>query len=30
MLTIVDRKALEAESCGCYESARKTYTRFMS
>jgi CRP-like cAMP-binding protein len=30
MLTIVDRKALEAESCGYYESARKTYTRFMS
>jgi len=30
MLTIVDRKALEAESCSCYESARKTYTRFMS
>jgi CRP-like cAMP-binding protein len=30
MLTIVDRKALESESCGCYEIARKTYTRFMS
>jgi CRP-like cAMP-binding protein len=30
MLTIVDRKALESESCGCYESARKTYARFMS
>ena len=29
-LTIVDRKALESESCGCYETARKTYARFMS
>lgn len=28
-LTIVDRKALESESCSCYESARKTYARFM-
>lgn len=30
VLTIVDRKALEAESCDCYETARKTYARFMS
>jgi CRP-like cAMP-binding protein len=30
VLTIVDRKALESESCGCYETARKTYARFMS
>jgi CRP-like cAMP-binding protein len=30
VLTIVDRKALESESCGCYETARKTYTRFMT
>jgi CRP-like cAMP-binding protein len=29
-VTIVDRKALELESCSCYESARKTYARFMS
>jgi CRP-like cAMP-binding protein len=29
-LTIVDRKALESESCGCYETARRTYARFMS
>jgi CRP-like cAMP-binding protein len=30
VLTIVDRKALESESCGCYEAARKTYSRFLS
>lgn len=30
ILTIVDRKALESESCGCYETARNTYARFMS
>jgi CRP-like cAMP-binding protein len=30
VLTIVDRKALESESCGCYETARKTYARLMS
>jgi CRP-like cAMP-binding protein len=30
VLTIVDRKALESESCACYESARKSYARFMS
>ncbi len=30
ILTIVDRKGLELESCGCYETARKTYARFMS
>jgi len=30
VLTIVDRRALESESCGCYETARKTYARFMS
>jgi CRP-like cAMP-binding protein len=29
-LTIVDREALESESCSCYETARKTYARFMS
>jgi CRP-like cAMP-binding protein len=29
VLTIVDRKALESESCGCYEAARKTYSRFI-
>jgi len=29
VLTIVDRKLLETESCGCYETARKTYARFM-
>jgi CRP-like cAMP-binding protein len=29
VLTIVDRDALESESCDCYESARKTYARFM-
>jgi CRP-like cAMP-binding protein len=30
VLTIVDRKALESESCGCYETSRKTYARFMT
>ena len=30
VLTIRDRKALESQSCGCYETARKTYARFMS
>lgn len=30
IMTIVDRKALESESCGCYETARDTYARFMS
>jgi CRP-like cAMP-binding protein len=30
VLTIVDRKALEAESCACYETARNTYQRLMS
>jgi CRP-like cAMP-binding protein len=30
VLTIVDRKALESESCGCYETTRQTYSRFMS
>jgi CRP-like cAMP-binding protein len=30
VLTIIDRKALESESCGCYEAARKTYSRFLS
>jgi CRP-like cAMP-binding protein len=30
VLTILDRKALESESCSCYETTRKTYTRFMS
>jgi CRP-like cAMP-binding protein len=29
VLTIVDRKALESRSCACYETARKTYARFM-
>jgi CRP-like cAMP-binding protein len=29
VLTIVDRKALESQSCNCYETARKTYARFM-
>jgi CRP-like cAMP-binding protein len=29
VLTIVDRKGLESHSCACYESARKTYARFM-
>lgn len=29
VLTVVDRKALEAESCNCYEAARKTYARFI-
>jgi CRP-like cAMP-binding protein len=30
VLTIVDRKSLEARSCRCYDTSRKTYTRFMS
>lgn len=30
VLTIVDRKSLESQSCACYEAARKTYKRFMS
>jgi CRP-like cAMP-binding protein len=30
LLTILDRKALESQSCGCYETARKTYSRIMS
>ena len=30
VLTIVDRTALESESCSCYDTARKTYARFMS
>jgi hypothetical protein len=30
VVTIIDRKALESESCGCYETTRKTYARFMS
>ena len=30
VLTIVDRKALESESCGCYQTARNNYVRFMS
>lgn len=30
VLTILDRKALESQSCGCYEIARRTYSRFMS
>ena len=29
VLTIVDRKALEQQSCSCYDTARKTYARFM-
>jgi CRP-like cAMP-binding protein len=29
VLTIVDRKALELQACGCYEAARKTYSRFI-
>jgi CRP-like cAMP-binding protein len=29
VLTIVDRKALESESCGCYATGRRTYERFM-
>lgn len=29
VLTIVDRQALESQSCSCYEAARKTYARFM-
>ena len=30
VLTIVDREALESESCSCYETTQKTYVRFMS
>jgi CRP-like cAMP-binding protein len=30
VLTIVDRKALESESCSCYETAQANYARFMS
>jgi CRP-like cAMP-binding protein len=30
VLTIVDRKALESESCGCYETAQTNYARFMA
>ena len=30
VLTIVDRKALESQSCGCYAAARRTYARFIS
>jgi CRP-like cAMP-binding protein len=30
VVTIVDRKALESESCGCYETAQANYARFMS
>jgi CRP-like cAMP-binding protein len=30
VLTVVNRKALESESCGCYETARRTYKRLMS
>jgi CRP-like cAMP-binding protein len=30
VLTIVDRNALESESCSCYETTQTTYTRFMS
>ena len=29
VLTIVDREALESESCSCYEMALKNYARFM-
>jgi len=29
VLTVVDRKALESQSCSCYDAARKTYARFM-
>jgi len=29
VLTIVDRKALESQSCACYETARNIYARFM-
>ena len=29
VLTIVDRKALESESCSCYQTGLKTYARFM-
>ncbi len=30
VLTVVDREALESESCGCYATAQKTYARFIS
>ncbi|HMH28335.1 MAG TPA: Crp/Fnr family transcriptional regulator [Steroidobacteraceae bacterium] len=30
VLTIVDRKGLESESCSCYETAQANYARFMS
>ena len=30
VLTIVDRKALESQSCDCYETARRNYARFLS
>jgi CRP-like cAMP-binding protein len=30
VLTIVDRGALESQSCACYDTAKKTYARFMS
>jgi CRP-like cAMP-binding protein len=30
VLTIVDRNALESESCSCYETTQKTYARIMS
>ena len=30
VLTIVDRKALESESCGCYQTTQINYARFMS
>lgn len=30
ILTVVDRKALESQSCACYGTARKTYARFLS
>jgi CRP-like cAMP-binding protein len=30
VLTIVDRQALESESCGCYQTGQKNYARFMS
>jgi CRP-like cAMP-binding protein len=29
VLTIVKRKALESQSCSCYETAQNTYARFM-
>jgi len=30
VLTIIDRNALESESCGCYETGQTNYARFMS